>query len=151
MTTQDLTRTRKAQEPTGTRKPHDREAALKKLGALLVRDGKIWLPIDEARPAETVDMLRDILAQHGELYDNGAWVLVRIRTGRYGKFAQLATKSIIVRETHKICQPYVPGEAGPEPVKLPAEAQQYLEHENLGLRPLNGIVTTPLLQEDGTI
>ena len=30
-------------------------------------------------------------------------------SGRYGKFAQLCTKTIIVREVHKICEPYVEG------------------------------------------
>ena len=116
------------------------------------RVGRIPLLIDELHPDESADRLRDIFAEHGELYDNGAGVPVRIRSGRNGKFAQLATKTIIVREAHKICQPLVLTPTGFVPTRLKADlAQHYLEHENLGLPPLNGIVTTPLLQDDGTI
>ena len=71
------------------------------------RVGRIPLLIDKLHPYETVERLRDVMAQHGGLYDNGAGVPVRIRSGRYGKFAQLATKTIIVLEADKICQPYV--------------------------------------------
>jgi hypothetical protein len=112
----------------------------------------LHLLIDKLHPYETVERLRDVMAQHGGLYDNGAGVPVRIRSGRYGKFAQLATKTIIVLEADKICQPYVNGLFGPMAISLPPNlAQYYLEHEDLGLPPLNCIVTTPLLQDDGSI
>jgi hypothetical protein len=142
---------------TSTRKPRIKAVALNAAASPVHRWSRgraerVPLLIDELRPDETADRLRDILAQHGELYDNGAWVPVRIHTGRYGKSAQLATKTIIVREAHKVCQPLELTPDGLAPTRLKADlAQHYLEHEKLGLRPLNGIVTTPMLQGDGTI
>jgi hypothetical protein len=116
------------------------------------------LLIDDANPDVTVAALRDVLAGSGELYDRGVPVRLAFDQRQSGTVAQEITPDLLVLKAHEVCRPYIVkvtpnGALSEVDARLPrAFAVMYLDW--LGewrLRPLNGIATSPLLQDDGTI
>jgi hypothetical protein len=120
-------------------------------------DGKPRLKIDRNHPERTVADLRDVLAKSGRLYDRGTPVRVVFDQSLGGSVAHSMTADSLALETHFACQPYVltKGEGAwvERDAPLPPQmARMYLGWRGeWGLSPLNGVTTTPLLSEDGSI
>jgi hypothetical protein len=125
----------------------------------------IDMPIDKPRlliencsPDRTVAALRDILATAGGLFDRGVPVRIAADQMQGGAIAQLMTPEGLMRTTHTVCRPYAlkkkPDSSTYEAnAPLPRSiAVMYLDWRGeWRLPPLNGIATTPLLQENGAI
>jgi hypothetical protein len=120
-------------------------------------DGRPRLKIDRNHPERTVANLRDILAKSGRLYDRGTPVRVVVDQSLGGSVAHSMTADSLALETHFACQPYVltqvEGAWVERDAPLPPQmARMYLGWRGeWGLPPLNGVTTTPLLSEDGSI
>jgi hypothetical protein len=120
-------------------------------------DDKPRLLIDRDHPERTVADLRDILASSGRLYDRGTPVRVVFDQSLGGSVAHSMTADSLALETHFACQPYVltkvEGAWVERDTSLPPQmARMYLGWRGeWGLPPLNGVTTTPLLSEDGSI
>src|SRR5208283_3540098 len=65
------------------------------------------LLIDATNPHATVDALRDILAQWGDLYDRGGPVRLAFDETQGGTVAQPMTPSTLALLSHRVCRPYV--------------------------------------------
>ena len=115
------------------------------------------LLIDPANPHATVDALRDILAQWGDLYDRGGPVRLAFDQTQGGSVAQPMMPTTLALIAHRACRPYVAtrkdGLIIEEDAPLPrAVASMYLQARGeWRLRPLNGIASTPLLRQNGEI
>lgn len=110
--------------------------------------------IDDSNPSATVEGLRNLFADCGKFYDRGGPVrLVSSGNGTPVCITPL-TKHSVIMETHRLCQPIKQnGQGHCVAVKLP----DYIALMYLGLAgewnlpPLDGIATSPLLSDDGTI
>jgi hypothetical protein len=115
------------------------------------------LKIDKNHPEITVAALRDTLAESGRLYERGAPVRVVFDESVGGSVAHQLTADALKLETHLACQPYVMAREengfverdAPLPVEM---ARMYLGWRGeWKLLPLNGVTTTPLLGDNGSI
>ena len=97
------------------------------------------------------------MSKSGRLYDRGAPVRVVFDQALGGSKADTMAADDLVREAHFACQPYILVKAkegllecdAPLPVQI---ARMYLGWRGeWNLPPLNGVATTPLLSEDGSI
>jgi hypothetical protein len=119
--------------------------------------GKPRLRVDNCNPDVTVAALRDILARASQLYDRGVPVRLAFDQIQRGTVAQLMTSHGLVLEAHRVCRPYVlkpkEGVISEVDARLPhSVAVMYLDWRGeWKLPPLNGIASSPLLQNDGTI
>jgi hypothetical protein len=120
-----------------------------------------WKPrllIDHCNPDRTVAALRDILAQANAIYERGFPVRLAFDQLQHGVIAQAMTPSAIVLLAHMVCRPYVlkksrDGTIAEVDAPLPRQiADMYLGWRGeWRLAPLNGIASSPLLMNDGTI
>ena len=110
------------------------------------------LLVDKSNPHQTVAQLRDILADAGGLYDRGVPVRLIVDQAQKGTVAQMMTRSGIVLKAHQIGRPYALKKGKEVDVGLPSWfALMYLEWwGEWKLPPLNGIASTPLLQDNGS-
>jgi len=119
--------------------------------------GKPRLRVDNCNPDVTVAALRDILARASQLYDRGVPVRLAFDQIQRGTVAQLMTPHALVLEAHRVCRPYVlkpkEGVISEVDARLPhSVAVMYLDWRGeWKLPPLNGIASSPLLRNDGTI
>lgn len=115
------------------------------------------LHVDDTNPDQTVSALRDILVSSGDLFDRGVPTRITYDQSQGGLVAQPLTADGVVLKAHSICRPYVvkvrSDGAYEADARLPRSvAVMYLDWRGQWqLPPLNGIATTPLLQDDGTI
>jgi hypothetical protein len=115
------------------------------------------LLVESCSPDHTVTKLRDILSDAEALYDRGVPVRIAFDQMQRGAVAQVITPDLLVLLAHEVCRRYAiklkKGILVEENVRLPRSfAVMYLDWRGKWqLRPLNGIATTPLLQDDGTI
>jgi hypothetical protein len=115
------------------------------------------LLVENCDPDRTVVRLRDILAETGVLYDRGVPVRLAVDQIQGGTVAQVMTPDALVLIAHTLCRPYCVKERDGGDVEVNARlprtiATMYLEWRGeWGLPPLNGIASTPLLENDGTI
>jgi hypothetical protein len=122
-----------------------------------LQEGKPRLKIERHSPDLTVTRLRDIMSKSGRLYDRGAPVRVVFDQALGGSKADTMAADDLVREAHFACQPYILVKAKEAPVELDTPLPPQIARMYLGWRgewnlpPLNGIATTPLLSEDGSI
>src|SRR5262249_23204653 len=121
-------------------------------------DQKPRLLIDHCNPDRTIAALRDILANASALYDRGVPVRLAFNQQQCGTIVQEMTADVLVLLTHEVCRPYVlkttsDGSVIEVDARLPRVfAVMYLEWcGEWRLRPLNGVASAPLLQEDGRI
>jgi hypothetical protein len=110
------------------------------------------LLVDKSNPHQTVAELRDILADAGGLYDRGVPVRLVVDQAQKVTVAQMMTRSGVVLKAHQICRPYALKKGKEVDVGLPSWfALMYLEWwGEWRLPPLNGIASTPLLQDNGS-
>jgi hypothetical protein len=111
------------------------------------------LLIEKCSPDRTVAALRDILKGSPDLYDRGLPVrLVRDQI-QGGVVAQVMKPHGLVLMAHTLCRPYIVHKGEEKDAGLPhSHAVMYLEWRGeWRLRPLNGIASAPLLQDDGRI
>jgi hypothetical protein len=115
------------------------------------------LKIDRSHPERTVADLRNIFAQSERLYERGTPVRVVFDESVGGSVAhELATDSLLL-EAHFACQPYVMVREKKELIERDAPLPPQVARMYLGwkgewaLPPLNGVTTTPLLGDDGSI
>ena len=114
--------------------------------------------IEKCNPDHTVSALRDILARAGGLYDRGVPVRLAFDQIQGGAVAQVMTPDALMLMAHRVCRPYVvKGKNGGGVVEVDAPlpnglARMYLDWRGeWRLPPLNGIASSPLLRDDGTI
>ena len=134
------------------------EAFVERARLLLDPPGaKPRLEIDRSHPERTVTELRDILVASGKLYDRGTPVRVVFDQALGGSTAHALTADGLALEAHFACQPYVLVKAREGLVERDAPLPLQVARMYLGWRgewrlpPLNGIATSPLLSEDGSI
>jgi hypothetical protein len=122
-----------------------------------LQDGKPRLKIERHSPDLTVTDLRDIMSKSGRLYDRGAPVRVVFDQAVGGSKADTMAADDLVREAHFACRPYVLVKVDGAWVERDAPLPTQIARMYLGWRgewnlpPLNGVATTPLLSEDGSI
>ena len=125
-------------------------AALTQAGARKPR-----LEVQEGHPDRTVPALRDILAKSGRIFERGgAPVRIVYDKDSEGSVARQLTGHGLILEAHFVCQPWrFDPKVGEKDVDLPwSHAQMYLAWDGeRNLLPLNGVMTAPLLSEDGSI
>ena len=127
------------------------------LGASPGTSRKPRLLVDHANPDLTVAALRDILSRAPNLYDRGIPVrLVTDKARRRDLVAQGLAPDELVLVTHQLARPYAidkDGYGGESDVRLPHSiARMYLSWRGEWELPLlNGIASSPLLRDDGTI
>ena len=111
------------------------------------------LLVEASSPDETLPVLRDILAARGLLFDRGVPVRLAFDQLQQGTLAQVMTAHSLVLMAHAVCRPYAISRGKKFNVRLPYPfAVMYLDWRGeWHLPPLNGIATTPLLREDGSI
>ena len=125
--------------------------------AIDAKNEKPRLLIENPSPDVTVAALRDILAKHGDLYERGVPVRISFDQVQDGAVAKPMTPEAIRLAAHSVCRPFLrkankDGSAADVNARLPYYvAVMYLDSGEWRLRPLNGIVSTPLLHDDGTI
>ena len=113
--------------------------------------------VENWNPDLTVAALRDILAEAGGLYDRGVPVRLAYDQIQKGTVAQMMTPHALVLMAHGVCRPYArkpkDGTIIEVDARLPHSfAVMYLDWRGeWQLPPLNGIASSPLLQEDGAI
>ena len=121
------------------------DLALKTKPELIVHRGSL---------PETAEILRDLLATSGRLFDRGLPVrVVRPADGSPPSAIPLTRHNVVI-EAHRLCQPVqVDRKGNLIPVTLPDRvAQMYLDmFGEWGLPPLMGISTAPLLSADGSV
>jgi hypothetical protein len=104
--------------------------------------------------SETVRELRDILANADDLYDRGGFLVQMIKPADGGMpFTKLVTHHNVVMLAHEYCRPVSISKEGEyEPVTLPERvAKMYVDLGSWNLRPLAGITSAPLINDNGTI
>lgn len=113
--------------------------------------------VDKRNPHRTVAALRDVIAEHGSLYDRGVPVRL-VRDRMHGAMqARPVTADAVVLLAHQICRPYVKRVANDTTAEVdaalpPRIANMYLDW--LGewqLPALNGIASAPILSDSGSI
>ena len=116
------------------------------------------LLIENCDPHRTVAVLRDILSKAGDLYDRGVPVRLAFDKIQGGAIAQVMTPDILVLMAHMVSRPYVlieqkDGTVVEKDARLSRTyAVMYLDWRGeWQLRPLNGIASAPLLEDDGAI
>jgi hypothetical protein len=115
------------------------------------------LLVDPYDPYATVGKLRDILAGAGILFDRGVPVRLAYDQTHAGNVAYAMTPSLLILLAHQVCRPYQIHEKKDGLVEVNARlskdlAQMYLDWRGeWRLKPFNGIASTPLLHEDGTV
>ena len=116
------------------------------------------LLVQYASPHRTVAKMRDILAAAGNLYNRGTPVRLYRETDGAATRVQHLRADDLVLQAHQVCRPYAikrdkHGEPREEDVRLPRSfAEMYLGwHGEWRLPVLNGIASSPLLREDGSI
>jgi hypothetical protein len=121
-------------------------------------DQKPRLLVENCNPHRTIAALRDILAAASLLYDRGVPVRLAFNQQQCGTIVQEMTADVLVLLTHEVCRPYVlktgsDGTVSEVDARLPRSfAVMYLDWRGeWRLRPLKGIASAPLLQEDGRI
>ena len=109
--------------------------------------------VEKCNPDDAVAALRDILAQKGSLYDRGVPVPLVFDQIENGMVAQIMRPDSLVLRAHQICRPFIIKKGEEQNAPLPRQfAVMYLEWRGeWNLPPLNGIASSPLLSEDGTI
>jgi hypothetical protein len=113
--------------------------------------------VDKGHPELTVADLRDILTASGRVYERGVPTRIVHDETAGGSIAHQLAADALVLETHLVCQPYGMVKEGGGFVERdmmlpPAFARMYLSWKGEWRLPLfNGIATTPLLSEDGSI
>jgi hypothetical protein len=116
------------------------------------------LLVEGSDPDRTVAGLRDIFAKAGVLYDRGMLVRLAFDQTQGGTVAQVMTPDALVHAAHIHCRPCSlregkDGGTVEVNVRLPRNvAVMYRDWQGeWRLPPLNGITSSPLLKEDGTI
>jgi hypothetical protein len=127
-------------------------------GATEIPAEKPRLLVENCNPDETVARVRDALAAAGGLYDRGVPVRLAFDQTLRGTIAQIMLPDALVLKAHTICRPYE--------IKIRRDGSKYEVDARLQrsfavmyldwrgewrLPPLNGIASSPLLQDDGTI
>jgi hypothetical protein len=114
--------------------------------------------IESCSPDRTVAALRDVLSKSGFLYERAVPIRLALDAQQHCMVAQEITPDGLVLMAHEICRPYVvkrKPDGGVEEVntRLPRYlAVMYLDWRGKWNLPLlNGISSTPLLTDDGTI
>jgi hypothetical protein len=118
--------------------------ALKRKPELIIHAGNL--------PA-TAEALRDLLAASGKFFDRGMPVRAVKPADGGAPSAIPLTRSNVVMETHRLCQPMKVKDGEYVPATLPDRvAQMYLEMSGeWDLPPLDGVSTAPLLSSDGSL
>jgi hypothetical protein len=123
-----------------------------------VENSKPRLLIDHCNPDHTVTALRDILARANKIYERGFPVRLAVDQLQGGVIAQVMTPDATVLLAHMVCRPYVVKKAKDGVVaEVDAPLPRQIAAMYLGWRgewqlaPLNGIASSPLLMNDGTI
>jgi hypothetical protein len=118
--------------------------ALKRKPELIIHAGNL--------PA-TAEALRDLLAASGKFFDRGMPVRTVKPADGGAPSAIPLTRSNVVMETHRLCQPMKVKDGEYVPATLPDRvAQMYLEMwGEWELPPLYGVSTAPLLSSDGSL
>jgi hypothetical protein len=113
--------------------------------------------MEKANPDRTVAQLRDVLACSGRLLERGMPVILIEEPG-CGLVAKPVSPDLLLLIAHEVCRPFVlkrseKGEIIEVDAPMPRSmAVAYMEwHGERRLRPLNGIASTPMLNEDGSI
>jgi hypothetical protein len=112
------------------------------------------LSIHSGNLPSSAEALRDLLAASGRLFDRGVPVRFVASADGAPPSAVPLTKSNVVMEAHRLCQPMKVNSQGEVvAVTLPDRvAQMYLEmFGEWKLRPLAGISMSPLLSADGSV
>lgn len=124
----------------------------------MVENSKPRLLIDHSNPDRTVTELRDILAQANEIYERGFPIRLAFDQLQGGVIAQAMTPDAIVLLAHMVCRPYMLKKAKDGTIEeIDARLPRPIAAMYLGWRgewrlaPLNGIASSPLLMNDGTI
>lgn len=126
--------------------------------AEMIPPPKPKIVVDRYNPHQTVAELTRVLANHGTLYDRGVPVrLFRDHVERTIQADPLTVDGLVLM-AHRIARPVAfsqgePGEKVERDASLPASiARMYLDSRGDWQLPvLNGIASTPLLRDDGTI
>jgi hypothetical protein len=120
--------------------------------------GRRPLRVDAADLPDTAAELVRHLAQRPHLFDRGGPARLVHDAQRGGMVAQPLTPEGVVNETHAICRPYreewKENVLKPKPVTLPPRVAMLaldLPPSAWGLRPLDGIASSPLLAEGGGV
>ncbi len=128
------------------------------LGPTEVPREKPRLLVENCDPDRTVAALRDNLSDTGGLYDRGVPVRLAFDQIQGGSVAQVMTPDALVLMAHTACRPYVlkerkDGSVVETDARLSRTfAVMYLDWRGeWRLPPLNGIASSPLLRDDGTI
>jgi hypothetical protein len=115
------------------------------------------LLVEVESPEQTVAALRDILAETDAMFERGVPVRLAFDQLKAGVIIEQMTPDMVIYQTHMVCRPYktkkLPdGTVIDVNVCLPFSiARMYLGWRGWRLRPLNGIASSPLLMNDGTI
>jgi hypothetical protein len=115
------------------------------------------LLVDSANPDRTVAAMRDILAADGRLFDRGGPVQVVQDVLQQTMTIHKLTTEGIVMMVHSICRPYFlkvrEGQTFEVDCRLPTQiATMYLHWSgNWQLRALDGICSSPLMRNDGSV
>jgi hypothetical protein len=127
------------------------------IGAPIDQDRQATKPrllIESWNPNLTVAALRDILAKETDrLFDRGVPVRVAFNNMLRGSVAHPLTHRMVVLMAHEVCRPYRVQKGEEVDTQLPSNvAAMYLDWVGQWkLEPLNGIASTPMLREDGSI
>lgn len=112
------------------------------------------LEVDFGNLAATARRLRDLLARRPVLFERGGRpVRVVVDPACQTASARPLTVHGVVLEAHTACRPVTWRDEAWREVTLPERvAKLYLElHGEFGLRPLDGLASSPLLAEDGEV
>jgi hypothetical protein len=126
--------------------------------AIDAKSEKPRLQIEDSNPDATVAALRNILANRADLYERGVPARISFDKVQGSTVAREMTPEAIVLAAHSVCRPFrrkgmKDGSGADVDVCLPRSlAVMYLDwHGEWRLPPLNGITSSPLLRDDGTI
>jgi hypothetical protein len=120
-------------------------------------EAKPRLFVENAAPDRTVTALRDILVDAGGLFDRGVPIRLAFDQVQKGTVAQILSPDVLVLLAHRVCRPYALKEKRGNLVEVDARlprplAVMYLDWRGeWRLPPLNGIASSPLLENDGAI
>jgi hypothetical protein len=115
------------------------------------------LLIEVESPDRTVAALRDILAPTNMMFERGVPVRLAFDQLKGGMIVEPMTPDMVILQTHLLCRPYKKKRLEDGTVKevdavVPFPiARMYLGCRDWRLRPLNGIASSPLLMDNGTI
>lgn len=121
-------------------------------------DDRPRLLVEASDPDKTVEAMREILAASGVLFDRAVPVKVAHDQMRRGVAIQVMSPDALVLLMHRLARPYSirtdkDGVVTERNVRLPRSyAVMYLDWRGeWGLPVLNGIASTPMLRDDGSI